>query len=248
MTTSNLPLPTHPTLRDPRTGDPLRALGWGRRGIIWPVIGGAPDDPPADPANPPADPANPPADPPKDPADTGGKGSKEAVLADLANERKERQALQARLEKLKPLEKLAEALGGGDTDKGKTELEAITARQDALEKQLATARLAAVSAKVEATASNWHDPADAVLQLGGAEALAKYLDQTTGAVNTAQIAADLAKVLETKAYLAKPAGAGGQPGRPGRDPGQGAGNGDTGSSVKTGRDLYAERHPKKSTS
>jgi hypothetical protein len=33
-------LPTHPTLRHPRTGEPLRAVGVGRRGPIWPVLGG----------------------------------------------------------------------------------------------------------------------------------------------------------------------------------------------------------------
>ncbi len=35
-----LDLPTHPTMRDPRTGDPVRALGWTRRGPVWPVMGG----------------------------------------------------------------------------------------------------------------------------------------------------------------------------------------------------------------
>lgn len=33
-------LPTHPTLRHPRTGEPLRAVGVGRRGPIWPILGG----------------------------------------------------------------------------------------------------------------------------------------------------------------------------------------------------------------
>ena len=33
-------LPIHPYLLHPRTGEPLQALGWSRRGPIWPIIGG----------------------------------------------------------------------------------------------------------------------------------------------------------------------------------------------------------------
>lgn len=37
-----MPLPTHPLLRHPRTGEPLRALGVTRSGrVIWPVLGGS---------------------------------------------------------------------------------------------------------------------------------------------------------------------------------------------------------------
>ena len=39
-TTVDVCLPTHPTLVHPRTGEPLRAVGIGRRGPIWPVLGG----------------------------------------------------------------------------------------------------------------------------------------------------------------------------------------------------------------
>lgn len=37
---SSSTLPTHPHLTHPRTGEPLRALGFGKRGPIWPVLGG----------------------------------------------------------------------------------------------------------------------------------------------------------------------------------------------------------------
>lgn len=37
-------LPFHPSLRHPLTGAPLQAVGIGRRGPIWPVLGGAPDE------------------------------------------------------------------------------------------------------------------------------------------------------------------------------------------------------------
>lgn len=52
------------------------------------------------------------------------------------------------LEKLKPLEKLAAALGDGQPDKGKTELEQITERLSSYEKQLADANKARWRAEV----------------------------------------------------------------------------------------------------
>lgn len=41
-------LPFHPSLRHPLTGQPLQAIGFGRRGPIWPILGGAPDEGGAD--------------------------------------------------------------------------------------------------------------------------------------------------------------------------------------------------------
>jgi hypothetical protein len=43
-------LPTHPTIRDPRTGEPLRAIGVTSHGPVWPVMGGdgTDDDGPGD--------------------------------------------------------------------------------------------------------------------------------------------------------------------------------------------------------
>jgi hypothetical protein len=37
-------LPIHPHLLHPRTGEPLRAVGYTRRGPIWPVLGGNGED------------------------------------------------------------------------------------------------------------------------------------------------------------------------------------------------------------
>ncbi|MGW4114816.1 hypothetical protein ACWEFJ_28410 [Actinosynnema sp. NPDC004786] len=37
-------LPVHPTLLDPRTGEPLEAIGVINGRVIWPQMGGAPDD------------------------------------------------------------------------------------------------------------------------------------------------------------------------------------------------------------
>lgn len=65
-----LNLPVHPTMRHALTGEPLRALYVDSKGRArYPIMGGAPDDPPVDPpkTDPPADPpkTDPPADPPK---------------------------------------------------------------------------------------------------------------------------------------------------------------------------------------
>lgn len=46
--TADLGLPVHPTKRHPLTGEPLRAVYVTRRGrVMWPIIGAAPDEPPA---------------------------------------------------------------------------------------------------------------------------------------------------------------------------------------------------------
>lgn len=39
--TASAQLPTHPTLRDPRNGEPLRAVGVVRGRPVWPVMGGS---------------------------------------------------------------------------------------------------------------------------------------------------------------------------------------------------------------
>lgn len=129
-------LPKHPF-----TG--LAALGLRRDGRpIWPVLGGSGENPPA-PVNPPA-PTPPPAppnptDPPADPDDKplGPNGEKA-----LAAERKAREAVEKELAALAPLKKLAEALGGGKTGDGKTEVQQLTERFEQQQKDLETERAA----------------------------------------------------------------------------------------------------------
>lgn len=41
---SSTTLPVHPTLLDPRTGEPLEAIGVINGKVIWPMMGGAPDE------------------------------------------------------------------------------------------------------------------------------------------------------------------------------------------------------------
>ncbi|MFE7869754.1 hypothetical protein ACFUYE_05315 [Micromonospora humida] len=154
-------LPTHPYLRHPRTGDPLRAIGRLRSGrLVWPQLGAAPDpdpatgQPPADPGTgqPPAPgavqpPATPPAGDPAKPGDAPlGPGGEKA----LREEREARKALEKQLAELAPLKQLAEALGGKPTGDGKTDLERLTERLTQHETELASERAARYRAEVAA--------------------------------------------------------------------------------------------------
>jgi hypothetical protein len=229
----------HPTLKDPRTGDPLRAIGWTRRGPVWPVMGGAPDEPPADPK--PEDP-KPDADP-KD--DKGPKGGKDAVLADLATVRQANKDLKAKLDELAPLANLlpiAQLLTGKEKPEP-DDLDTIKARLDQQDQKTNAANLRAVRAEVRAAAADFADLEDALLNAGD---LAQYLRED-GEVDTAAIATKLTAVLASKPHLKKadavPARLGPRAPRP--DPGQGAsGNGDA-TSVQSGREAYKQRHQKK---
>lgn len=156
-------LPTHATLVNPFNGMPLTAIGFKRDGSpIWPLMGGSQPvgDPPVDPAPTPPAPATDPAPapaPPKhaaphdpanpDPADPLGDPGKKALTAerdarkaaDTARTAAEKANadLKAQLDALAPLQKLAAALGGGDADKGKTEVELLSERLAAQEKAIA---------------------------------------------------------------------------------------------------------------
>ncbi len=69
-------LPTHPTLVDPLTGGPLHALGFTRRGPIWPAMGGSQPVGPQPPQPHPAPPVPaPPAPQPPGPAPIPGQPS-----------------------------------------------------------------------------------------------------------------------------------------------------------------------------
>lgn len=66
----------------------------------------------------------------------------------LAAEREERKKLEQQLAQLAPLQKIAAALGGGDADKGKTEIEQQAERLAAMEKTIADERTARWRAEV----------------------------------------------------------------------------------------------------
>lgn len=225
-------LPVHPTLLHPLTGAPLRALGVRRNGqAIWPVIGASDDPPPADPpADPDPDPA-PEGDPDGDPADKPlGPAGKKA----LDEERAARKALEKQVAELAPLKKLVDALGGGDPDKGKSEVEQLTERLAAQEKAIADERVARWRAEVQADKG-----------LTAAQA-ARLIGATRE-----ELAADADALLAAFGGTGGDREGGDQGGRrrPGMrpDPAQGARPGQKASSLDAGRSLYAERH-KKTTS
>lgn len=123
-------LPLHPHLTHPRTGDRLRAIGFTRRGPVWPQLGASPDDPPV---SPPADPADPPAgDPPVDPKpdDLGDAGKKA-----LAAERDARKAAEKELAKYRKAD-----LDRAEADKTEAERRAA-AEQRAVDAEQRATRL-----------------------------------------------------------------------------------------------------------
>lgn len=141
-------LPLHPTMRDPRTGEPLRAFYRTKYGrLVWPVMGG---DGTGDPAPPPPPAADPPAGDPPAPTDPPadkplGPGGEKALQA----EREARKALEKQIAALAPLQKLAEALGTGTpAAAGKNEVELLNERFAQHEKTVAEERAARWRAEV----------------------------------------------------------------------------------------------------
>lgn len=114
-------------------------------------VGTQAGDPPKDPPAVPhlqnkTDPAPEPPKPGPPPAKDDGQGKPDEPLGEgglraLQAERDARKALEKQLEKLSPLAKLAEALGGGDPVKGKSEIEQITERYSQLEADVRNERL-----------------------------------------------------------------------------------------------------------
>lgn len=148
-------------------------------------------DPPTDPPAPPAVPhlqnkPDPTLEPKPGPPPAKDDGKPDEPLGEnglkaLQAEREARKALEERLKKLSPLEKFAEALGGGDPEKGKSELEQITERQSRIEQELADERL--TRWKLEAITEHklpaeWSDRLRGATRdelLADAESLAKLL-------------------------------------------------------------------------
>lgn len=188
-------LPAHPTIKDPRTGEPLRAIGFTSRGPIWPVMGGsgegepatapATDPPPTapTPAPPTPTPAPAPAAPAKPAEDTGGKGGKEAVLADLAQVRAENKAMREQFARL------GAALGVEAQPKGKTDIEQLTERIAAQEARAAAAEIRALRAEV---AQEKGLPAKLAARLNGAtkEELAADADELLSLIPAGEKPAD----------------------------------------------------------
>jgi hypothetical protein len=183
MTTTALPI-------HPHTG--LTAIGLRRDGRpIWPVAGGAPDDPPpADPPKPPAPPADPPkpGDPPKD--EPLGEGGKKALDA----EREGRKAAEKEAARLKKIVDDADTAKLSDVEK------ATKAAADAQ----------AAAATATATAARWKVIAETQLP----PELQEFLPE--GIADEAVLKAKADKLMAAMAASGKKTG-----GTPKPDPSQG---------------------------
>jgi hypothetical protein len=145
-------LPVHPF-----TG--LTALGLRRNGApIWPVRGGAEDgDAAAD------DGGDSAGDAPEDLGDAG-KQAIDRMKAERNAARNELRQVKEQLDKLSPLQKLADALGGQSSGDAPTDLESLTERLSRHESELAAERLA--RHRVEVAAEKGLTPAQAKRLVG----------------------------------------------------------------------------------
>jgi hypothetical protein len=147
-------LPVHPTKRHPRTGEPLQAVGFTRRGrVMWPVLGASPDDGGAGDAGGGSSggtgDAGGEGDPPEGLGDAGKKAL-DAMKVERNAARQELKSVKDELAKLAPLQKLAEALGAKPGEDGPADVDALTARLARHEEDLTAERLARFRAEVAA--------------------------------------------------------------------------------------------------
>lgn len=226
-------LPIHPRLRHPLTGEPLRAVGFSRRGPIWPILGaaeggeGGSGEGSSSGEGSAGDGA----------AGAGeGEGGKPGEGSGELGEGGKR-ALQEERDSRKAAERRAKA--------AEAELEKHRkASQSDQEKALDTARkegesaaderwkTRTVSAEVRAAAAalKFHDPRDAVVQLHGQ--LGDITVDDDGEVDGKAIEKLLADLKERKPYLVDE---GKQTTAPARDAGLGAaGNGSSAANVQPG--------------
>jgi len=243
----NTTLPTHPTIVDPRTGDPLRAVGIIGGRPVWPIMGasgpipgggqlpaappatGTPTPPaPAPPAAPPALTGSPPATPPTtpDPPAAGAtptpNDSGDQPLGPAGQ-----RALERERERVSELTRQLAAATAGQTDQQRTEAALAQMQKDLQTERRERLRLAAAN---------------------GHGIPASHLDLLT-ATDEAGLDAQATKIAALLAAATPPGGtlpAGATPLAP--LPGQGTPPAPPATStVAAGRSLYKERNPSKST-
>lgn len=220
----SIALPTHPTLTDPTTGFPLRAICLRRNGSpVWPILGGAEGDP----------------DPKLDSGDSGG-GDKpltmtQAELDAMIGQRLAREKAKfADYDELKSYKDKAEADKASELDKakaaGKTEgIAEVTAR--------ANARIVKADAKAIAADMNFHNASRAAALIDTSQV--KVNDD--GEPDSAAIKSLLEALAKSDPYLVR-SGDSGKGSR--RDPGQGSKVGDHAKPGDGGRAEAARRFGK----
>lgn len=217
----------HPTLTHPRTGLPLRAVGYSKRGPIWPMLGGAEDDG--------GDDGGGNANPPK--ADDGWKApASQADLDRIIQQRLDRERAKfADYDEVKDKAAQWEALAAAsqtDTERAVTE-----AREAAWQAAMAHTVPRVVTAEFKAEAARQGIDADKLDALLEDLDLIKYADDD-GDPDVDRIKAKLAVFAPTQ-----------QDTRRGPTP-FGSGRRESaasGASVAAGRDLYRSRHPQKTS-
>jgi hypothetical protein len=247
----NPALPVHPTLRHPLTGEPLRAIAIRPNGKpLWPIMGGAPDDPPPNPA-PPADPPAPkPGDNPP-PDDDAAKGfPANTAVTDMTPEQ---QAAYWKHQSRKHEDRSKQF--GDLTPEQLAEIRAKAERQDALEFEMASDQEKAVAeakkaAKSEADAEWAPRLAETAFRVAIADRkTAEEISDFLGDLNLARFikddgVVDTAKVLARVEEFA-PSGATPPPGTPPRrgpsPTGLGAGGGGGSDQGGAGGRAAAER-------
>lgn len=207
-------LPIHPSKRHPITGQPLQAVGIGKRGPIWPIIGASEDGPDATPDETPEE--TPEGDAKDDKPEEHRQATREA--ATFRRELKPWKELSKDLG-LTP-EQVREALSKAKPAKEGDEPDPVDAdeirRQARLEaRQESDTRI--VRSEVRALAAqSFNNPIDAIHNLD----LSNYeVDEDGELVDADQVKEDLASVLKKNPHYAK----GGK--APKADPSQG-GKGD----------------------
>lgn len=207
-------------------GEPILPVGYLPNGRpVFPIAGGAPDDPPAD---------DPPKDaPPKFEPITSQADLDRVLGARLAREREKFADYDDLKTKATEYDK---ALDAARTDQEKA-VEAAKAegRTEAL--TAANTRLVGAEARALAAEARFRNPALAVraISLDGVKV------NDDGTVDAAAIKAKLKELSDAEPYLVDD----GKPGRPKPDRSQGGNQGDAKPSVARGREMFQERHPQK---
>ncbi len=195
-------LPKHPRLVHPRTGLPLLAVGFSRRGPIWPIIGGdgSEDDANDDESDDDAEDK----DDQKDSDDDADKGDKETDWkAKFEAEQRHKRNLERKARKdAATIERLTGKKpegGGKDKDGTDDKPDADKIKADAQAEARAEVLAGRVEDKIEAKASAFADPEDAVAVLLRSHDIEDFIDD--GKPDVDAIADALKELGEKKPHL-----------------------------------------------
>lgn len=212
--------PTHPTKIDPRTGLPLVALGVGRRGPIWPVMGGAPSDDDEDEEGDEGEGGEEGGEDDKGEEDVDGlKARIKALEEEKDRHYKKRSGAEKELEALRKFKEEADNAGKSETDRLKGELEkAQAAHQKALDDNK---KLRLDNAFLTHNSIKWHNPGEA-LKLADLSAVEIDAD---GVVNAKALKAALTNLANSSKHLVRSESDDGDDESGGANNGSGSGSG-----------------------